>query len=715
LAKAEPKDFVDTMATTTFNVEISPSGLDQWISSVVSGGESIVNAASPNEGREYVITPSGSMLAGWYDVRTQAVDSRGQTGDWMSITGSTGFELKNGAPSVIQDPIPSVLCDTITNVSMVGHIVDPETSLENLIVTSDDASFIAWHPSTQEIEVNFEWSELNGCPLGSQGIEISIDDGGDYSATGELPYGTLLFSVTENGQPRWNNLPSRSVLEGLDDSSNMGILALSQYLSDTDDSGNPTSIDALTIELISNSNEEAIAAQLIGNVIEFQTVNADANGQAILTLRASDGVKTTDATLTITIQPVNDAPRLIPFDDLENIELKRNSQRVIALSDLIVDVDDPAAEAFVSVTSSEAGAARYSFLDGSLTLQFEETGMQTVTISLSDKYDSQIYVMNVNVYDAIPFLLSTSDNGSGYMFVSLADTYIGQTPTVTMLLTDEAPIFTSITVTWNVCSGLTGTCDGILEYELAVSESNSGWSKELAMPSIFAEGLSREDGSRYLDYYALSIVASDGTDDYKTMTDVKWDITESMPAVEDMEDEMFTDYLEDLTAKKTDLEAQIESATAGDDTSALETKLTAVEDDLATACDDPRATCVDDTELSSGTISLSEGMSTTMISLIAGAVILGLLLTLMITRRGRGKTEPDAWNGAAWDPNMVPAQDSVANSMYGGAQTLFQQPVEIQAAAPQLAGPPLPAGGLPAGWTDEQWSYYGQQYLDGTL
>jgi len=31
------------------------------------------------------------------------------------------------------------------------------------------------------------------------------------------------------------------------------------------------------------------------------------------------------------------------------------------------------------------------------------------------------------------------------------------------------------------------------------------------------------------------------------------------------------------------------------------------------------------------------------------------------------------------------------------------------------AGPPLPEAGLPDGWTQEQWQYYGQQYLDGTL
>ncbi len=35
--------------------------------------------------------------------------------------------------------------------------------------------------------------------------------------------------------------------------------------------------------------------------------------------------------------------------------------------------------------------------------------------------------------------------------------------------------------------------------------------------------------------------------------------------------------------------------------------------------------------------------------------------------------------------------------------------------ASQSTSPPLPEEGLPPGWTQEQWQYYGQQYLDGTL
>ena len=717
LAKAEADDTVDTTATMSFNVEISPAGLNQWTSSVISGGQNVVYSGTNNEGREYVITPSAAMAAGWYDVRAQAVDSRGQVGDWKVIDGQSGFELKNGAPTVIPDPIPSVMCDTPTRVSMDGHIVDPETPLKDLIVTSNDPAFIAWHPLSEEMEVNFAWSEVNGCPLGQQGLEISIDDGGDYSQTGELPYGTMLFNVIENGQPRWNGLPTQSIDEG-----SSGILALLPYLFDTDDFGTPTSVEDLSIQLISNSNEEAILATLDGNTIGFETVDDDSNGQAVLTLRASDGVKTSDATLTINIQPVNDAPRLIPINDISNLTLKRNAQLVIDLSSRVVDVDNPAEEAFITVSSSEAGAARYSFIDGSLTLEFEQTGMQTVTILLQDKFDSQSYTLNVEVFDAYPFLASNDGSDTGYMVIALEDTYIGQTPTAIMLLTDNAPTFTFISVNWNICNKLTGTCDGMMQYNLDTSKSNVGWSNELLVPSILIPGeLAREDGSQYKDYYQLAITAVDSNgDDYKMMSDMIWDITESMPAIEDMDEEMFSGYLGNLVTDKADITAQIEALAEGEDSSVLEMELSEINTELALACEDPRAplaSCEDDSVAGTSVDAVKEELNLEMIALIGGIILAGLLIGLMFTRRGRDTMPKDVWNDTAWNPNTVPAHDTVANSMYGGAQAIFQQPVAVAPApAPQvIPGPPLPPGGLPAGWSPEQWAYYGQQYLDGTL
>ena len=73
----------------------------------------------------------------------------------------------------------------------------------------------------------------------------------------------------------------------------------------------------------------------------------------------------------------------------------------------------------------------------------------------------------------------------------------------------------------------------------------------------------------------------------------------------------------------------------------------------------------------------------------------------------------------------LPSADSTANSMYGGTEDLFSQPVMAtppppaaepepvaEVAASEVAsGPTLPATGLPEGWTMEQWQHYGEEYL----
>ena len=116
-----------------------------------------------------------------------------------------------------------------------------------------------------------------------------------------------------------------------------------------------------------------------------------------------------------------------------------------------------------------------------------------------------------------------------------------------------------------------------------------------------------------------------------------------------------------------------------------------------------------------------------MIFIIIGVVVVFALLGGILMMRGNKEQEHI---GFKWADSTLPAQDAIANSMYGGTQQIFQQPM----AAPQYAqpqpmyqqpqpvvpqptqvihrGPPLPATGLPDGWTMDQWEYYGQQYLD---
>ena len=706
LAKGDADDNVDTIDTMSFDVEVSPAGQGAWDASMVSGGENILYRESPQEGREYIITPTMEMSAGKYDVRTRAVDGRAQTSDWTEF--DDAFELANGRPAVIADPVPTVMCDLSTKVSMAGHIVDPETPLSQLIVTSDSDNFVAWHAATEEIEVLFPYD--NGCPLGQKGIEVKVDDGGDYTDSGELPYGTLLFNVIENGQPRWAGLPIQTVDEG-----GSGILSLSEYLSDTDDTGQPADASALTLQIMENTNPEAISLELRGTTLGYETVDDDVNGETVVTLRASDGEQYSDQTVTIRINPINDAPR-IDMTDIESFSLKSNKQMVINLKSRMTDVDSSLDQAFITVTPSEPGAARYNILDGNMILLFEDVGEQTVTISATDGFSTNSYIMTVNVFDALPFYISKNDDGSGHLYVNMQDTYETQTPTATFFFTESAPDFNLVSLTWSLCNDLSGTCDGFWEYDLDLSRSSMGWTEEMNIPSAYGDGgYARTNGMRNMDYISLTVRAVDlSGQEYKTTDQTKWYTTEALPAPVDMDEDLLDWYVADLLADIA--EAEQAKADGTEDSASVDARLMDLQSKLDVACDDPRAECPAE-EVQSNGEEASEGMNMNIIFIVLGVVIVAALLGLMFMRGGGGSSDEDT----KWNEAMLPFHDTVANSMYGGAQDIFQQPVApvapVAAVAPppvpvSPAAPPLPPGGLPAGWTMEQWTYYGQQYLD---
>ncbi|MGB1660236.1 MAG: hypothetical protein ACPHHS_07055, partial [Candidatus Poseidoniaceae archaeon] len=587
LAKGDADDNVDSIDTLTFDVEISVAGMNQWNGDVVTGGENILYLGSANEGREYSILPTMEMPAGLYDLRSRTVDARGQTSGWSIAT--EVFNLMNAPPSITPNQVSPVQCDISTKVDMTGIVSDPETPLSDLTITSNDASFVGWHPTTTEIEVLFAWSPTQGCPLGQQGIEIFMDDGGDYSAQGQLPYGTLLFNVLENGQPRWQALPTQVVDEG-----SMGTLSLLPFLSDTDDEGNSAPASALSLEIISTSNTDVFDVYLDLTNIVFETVDDDVNGEVTVTIRASDGEQFSDQTLLVKVNPINDAPRL-DLTGLEETTLKLGTQRVINLMALLTDVDDPANEAFITVSSDEQGAAKYNPIDGTMSLNFQTSGLHTVTMNTIDRYDSNTYTITVDVFDSYPLYIAKVDDGSGHFYVQMDNTYIDQIPTANIFLTDIAPTFTVIETTWNICNDETGTCDGLYEENLDITRSMVGWSTELDIPSIFMPDQSaRPSGSMYKDYYQLTITAVDTNgDDYKTVAAVKWDILEELPAPADMDDEMFTSYLDQLTEEIESLEAEQEDETILNDAYREEIAqiLTEKRAQYDAACDDPRADC----------------------------------------------------------------------------------------------------------------------------
>ena len=693
-AKTSFNDAVDINTSFfTFDVEISPADMEQWMGGgdLITGGDLVYQEGTTNEHRQYLVKPSMSMGAGDYDIRIRSIDSRMQSSDWQ-VT-ENGFTLKNALPVITAEPIPTVKVQTSTKVSIIGNINDAETDVRDLVITSSSPNFVAWHAATEEIEVYFENIRyVNGQPTAS-GIEVSVNDGTDTA------FGTLLFNVVENGQPRWAGVEKQYV-----DEASSASLYLLPYLSDTDDNGNPASAQDLILGIVDNSNPDLLDISLNGFTLNYETSDDDINGETTIVVRASDGEQYSDQMITIAITPVNDAPRL-DLSEYENLRLKVGVQEVIFLNEILTDVDGNVNEVTVTASNPTPGAARVNFLDNTLTLVWEDAGMQTVTIQTEDRYDANVYTIVVDVYDSLPLMVGEGPDGD--ITVQVSNVYIGEQPEVTMFLNKDDVVITSLTSTWQMCNSLTGICMINEDHTHDITAKSLGWTFDPL------NGQLGDDGMRNKDYVKISKIvalASNGEKyEYKN-ADQKWEATTEAPGPETMTEEEVLVLIDELEAEIDTLKSQIEDMEKGtteydDAVSDLEE----LEADREDACQ--YATCEDKTAGSSDADASESGLDLTVILVVIGVVIAALLAGLMFMRGGNnGGSEVQIVDWA----NQLPANDAVANSMYGGAQEIFQQPVATP--APAVAqqvppgAPPLPATGLPAGWTMEQWAYYGHQY-----
>lgn len=690
-AKTTFNDGVDTNTSFfNFDVEVSPTGMDQWIGGdMIVGGEEVFQEGTSNEHRQYLVKPDMNMGAGDYDIRIRAIDSRMQTSDWQ-IT-ERGFTLKNAMPVITSEPVQTVKVQTSTKVSVINNINDAETELSQLTITSSSQNFVAWHPNTQEIEVYFENIRyVNGQPTAS-GVEIAVNDGTDTA------FGTLLFNVIENGQPRWAGVEKQYV-----DEASSASLYLLPYLSDTDDNGNVAATEDLVLAIVENSNPELLDVSLNGFTLNYETTDDDINGETTITIRASDGEQYSDQLITIAINPINDAPRL-DLSEYENMRLKVNTQKVIFLNEILSDVDGNVNEVTVTASNPVPGAARVSFLDNTLTLIWETPGLQTVTIQTEDRYDSNIYTIVVDVYDSLPLLVGNGPDAD--VSVSVSNVYVGEVPEVTMFLNKDDVTITSISSTWQTCNPEYCMFNEVFDHDITMK--SAGWTFDPVNGQIDDNGMGQ---FHYIKLLKITAQASNGDKfEYKNENDQKYIAEDYAPGPDTMTEEEVIELVKELEAQIETMKLQIEElekgTTAYDDAVA---ELDSLEQDREEACE--FTTCEQQSSGQNTDDSSESGLDLTVIAIVIGVIIAALLAGLMFMRGGNGGNEEQVVDWA----NQLPANDAVANSMYGGAQEIFQQPVAAPApaVAPEVpaGAPPLPPGGLPAGWTMEQWAYYGHQY-----
>ncbi len=746
IAKGTADDYVDNIQTMDFELEVSPAGQNLWDGSIDSGGDRIINEGTSNEGREYTMTPTLTMPAGDYDLRSKTIDSRGQESQWRVTPDA--FSLANGIPQVVAEPVPTVTCDVASDIDMTNHISDPETPLSSLDISSDSPYFVSWNPLSSTITVDFSFNEVQGCPLGQKSILVTVDDGGDYTSN-NMPYGTLKFNVIENGQPRWLGLPTQSIDEEGPNSD--GTLRLVQYVTDTTADGQDSSASLLVFDVVSQTNPGLISTRIENGVLGFETIGTDAEGQSTLTIRACDpDNECSDQTLLVNINPINDAP-VVDMTQFEDMRLKSGTESSVDLKSLVSDVDNSIDDVTILVSSpGEPGGAQYNRQTGFMKLKFNEIGNQEVLIKVVDTYDSTEYTVTIEVYDSLEFTIAKTPLEDGFMVVEAGNMYIGQIPTANMYLSDDAPLFTSMTVKWQTCT-YEGVCDGMWIYDLDMTQSSQGWQIDIDIPNVVNPDLpARPYGYDYGDYFYIMIDGVDNmNNNYKTIRAAeplyKWVVTQDVPPPSQMSDDMLNSHVDKLNEKIDQIKSDIETST-GDDTTSLKVELVNAEAELELACLDTRVNCIEDKTSSTSTDGSNSNDSTMLIMGIVAAIIIVALLGGMFLMRDNRRYDDS--QGFKWANTTLPARDAVANSMYGGTQAIFQtqlsapqysqpqqtyyqqpqqayyhQPQPIQHAPQPTArpagppiqahrGPPFPPGGLPSGWSMDQWEYYGQQYLD---
>ncbi len=687
------QDGVDELSDHTAEIEISPSDAGQWSDAIVTLARGFQGAGTTNERFEFVLRADDSMGAGSYDVRGRLIDARGLVSEWT--VREDAFSLVNALPRITSTTIPTVDVNEATRIDVgaLGLISDPETPLNELVVTSDSPNFLGWYPASGEIEVMFD-----RVPVGSDGVArsglifVEVFDG---DRTGS---GTLVFNVDQNGQPRWLPLPAVSLMEDGQTSFN-----LLNYLRDTDIDGNEVSASNLAVQVRNISDETLVRATIRdGHFLDIETVDDDVNGMLELTLRASDELQVSDTVMTVIVQNVNDAPRF-DFGAHSHLSLRPGEQTAFDLRSMVSDVDGATQDIWLEVSATPPQAAQFNPATGTLVVAFDEEGTHEVTVTATDRFSAVTTErFSVTVSSIEPLAVTTDATLASDVLVRVEGAHVTGHPHAHVdLRTTE---LSDVRSEWQICSLESGICFDFMVIDhdtTAPSEAGHALSFQRA-----AYGLIE------LDQVKLSrLTAVDASGTTRTATEtLYWNITEFAPPSTELSDVELEARIVDLTDRleRIEVDLGVDDLNA-DDRAALESIQSDVSALLDADCEDARSDC----DATSGETTVAEsgllsgGLSGSVLGMgaaILGVLVVGLVLAAVLRREDNDGYDimPVAMQGVM--PGALPAHDPVANSMYGGAGHLFTTPVAYY-------GPPVPASGLPPGWSMEQWQYYGHIYL----
>ena len=294
----------------------------------------------------------------------------------------------------------------------------------------------------------------------------------------------------------------------------------------------------------------------------------------------------------------------------------------------MTDVDGDVNQVTVTATNAVPGAARVNFLDNTLTMIWEEEGLQTVTIQAEDRYDSNLYTLVVDVYDSMPLLVGSGPDAD--VRVDVSNVYIGEVPDSTMFLNKNDVTITSLTSTWQICSQEVCMINEIHDHDITMK--SLGWTFDPSNGQL-TDGMGAQ---WYVKLVKITALASNGDKfEYKEPV-IKWTAYENAPGPETMSveevDALVAELDDMIEAKNTEIEGLEEGSTALDNANA---ELEELEAERANACE--YTTCVEQNSGSASDVS-SSGLDMTVI----GAVIACLLYTSPSPRDKRQSRMPSS-------------------------------------------------------------------------
>lgn len=282
--------------------------------------------------------------------------------------------------------------------------------------TVEVRTVITFDPNDEDYVNNIP--ELNESTRFTEPTEVQIWS----PASGKVVY------LTDNGltprsfnQEPLLNLPDVSLLE---DEGVVQVFDLLDYASDPNN-------DALSFNIVSQSNENIVSCRLIGSLLEATTMNNQfGNSEVVITV--SDGEETVADTILVVVSEVNSAPSLtIPDVELvENIGVVN----VYDLLDYTTDIDNDSLN-FGIVSQSNATAVSCS-ISGTVfyaaTIS-NQTGISEVIVSVSD---GRLTTFDTVLVEVVSDVTSIAETNNQLNVISIAPNPVTNGE-ITILVNDQ--------------------------------------------------------------------------------------------------------------------------------------------------------------------------------------------------------------------------------------------------------------------------------------